>query len=324
MFCPAKVGLGILLVLLCLFPAARGSGETLPGASPISYRKTSLIAVPWGAKPGLFGLAVPPDGETVGPRTFTVDALGQVYILDTVKKNIKVYDGTGRFQASIGKNLLGYALACHEGFLYLLDGDGLKKISPDGKVVETYHISDRIDLREGYGQWLRVTEDGSLFVKSGRKAYRVFADLEERILPEELQAGSERRGSPNHQGSRWFSLTRDNPRRQLLQIAEFDGTPLQAILLETERTFGASYFLDEDYEGNIYLEIQTVDENDRVRLEVRRYDGKGQLALALPLPNRYHTSVFKKIIAAPDGAIYQMRTEPEGVFVDRWAPEKSP
>jgi len=111
------------------------------------------------------------------------------------------------------------------------------------------------------------------------------------------------------------------PQRQVLQVAEFDGTPLREIPLDTDRSFGANYFLDEDRAGNVYVEVQTIGEDDRVRLEVRRYDSEGRLAVVLPMPNRYHTRVFKKLFVADDGSIYQMRTEPQGVLIDRWEQE---
>lgn len=261
----------------------------------------------------------PPEGEIIGPRTFTLDDAGNIYILDTVKRNVKVFSPEGKFQASVGKNLLGYAMACSEGFLYLLDGGVLRKYTTAGSPVGAYAISDLINLHEGYGQWLRVTKDGAIYVKSGRKAYKIFTDRNESIHPEHVKADSERVGTPNRNGTRWYRFDRKAPDRQILTVSDNAGKVLQEIPLETERMFGASYYLDEDRSGNIFLEIQTLDHEGSAQLEVWRFDPFGRRTSVIGLPNRCYTSVFKKLFVDEDGSLYQMRTEPEGVFMDKWA-----
>ncbi len=87
------------------------------------YREKLIISVEWGAKAGKFGLAIPAEGEIVGPRTFTIDDDGYIHIFDSIKKNIKVFDSEGVFQRSVGKGLPGYSLVVFKGFYYLLDGE---------------------------------------------------------------------------------------------------------------------------------------------------------------------------------------------------------
>jgi hypothetical protein len=282
------------------------------------FQKTMLIAVSWGAQPGKFGRFVPPDGEIIGPRTFALADNGAIFIFDTVKHNIKHFGADGRFLRSIGKNLFGYALAWHDGFLYLLDGEALRKYDTNGRQVGVYPISPAIRLHEGYGQWLRVTDDDALYVKSGRKAYRIFSDLDEEVIPPDLQDDSERIGTPNRQGNRWYRLIRQSDQRRLLQIQDAGGRVLQEIVLETADRFGNNYFLEEDIRGNVYLEIQQIDAKDRIRLNVWVLDRQGERIAELSLPNRYHTIVFKKILVDGKGAIYHLRTEPDGVYIDKW------
>ncbi len=293
------------------------------GTSTYQYQKTTLIATVWGPQPGTFGLFYPPDGEIIGPRTFAVADNGTVYIFDTVKHNIKRFGSDGRFIRSIGKNLSGYALAWHDGFLFLLDGDALHKYDENGLEVGVYPISPVIKLHEGYGQWLRVTNDDALYVKSGRKSYRIFFEVDEVAFPEDRQVATERTGTPNRRGNRWYRLIRQSDSRRLLVIEDAKGKVLQEILLETSDHFGNNYFLEEDKKSNIYIETQRIDDDDRIQLGVWVFNKRGKRIAELMLPNRYHTSVYKKVVVDEQGTIYQMRTEPDGVYVDRWIRKRS-
>ena len=288
------------------------------GTSSHAFQKTTLVAAAWGAKPGTFGLFYPPDGEIIGPRTFAVADNGTILIFDTVKRNIKQFGTDGRFLRSIGKNLDGYALAWHDGFLFLLDGDALHKFDENGLETGAYPISPSIGLHEGYGQWLRITRDDSLYVKSGRKAYQIFADVDENPYPADLQAASERTGTPNRRGNRWYRLVRQTDSQRLLEIEDNKGKALREIVLETSDRFGRNYFLEEDDQENIYLEIQQIDDEDRIQLDIWVFDKRGRRIASLSLPNRYYTNVFKKVLVDGRGTIYQMRTEPDGVYIDKW------
>ena len=287
------------------------------------FQKTTLISAVWGAQPGKFGLFYPPDGEIIGPRTFALGDDGAIYVFDTVKHNIKHFDGDGRFLRSIGKNLYGYALAWHNGFLYLLDGDALRKYDNDGLPVGVYPLSPAIRLHEGYGQWLRITDDDALYVKSGRNSYRIFSDIEEDAFPEDRQASTERTGTPNRKGTRWYRLIRQSDSRRILEIQDAGKKVLREIVLETADRFGSNYFLEEDDRGNVYLEIQQIDSEDRIRLGIWVFDKRGKRIAELTLPNRYYTNVFKKILVSGQGVIYHLRTEPDGVYIDKWIGKSS-
>jgi hypothetical protein len=308
-----------LLVFVALLLLSRYMLET----STYEFQKTTLVAAAWGAQPGKFGLFYPPDGEIIGPRTFTLADDGTVYVFDTVKHNIKHFGADGRFLRSIGKNLYGYALAWHGGFLYLLDGDALSKYDNNGVQAGVYPISPAIKLHEGYGQWLRVTNDDALYVKSGRKSYRIFSDLEEDAFPQDLQASSERTGTPNPKGNRWYRLVRQSDTRHILQIQDARWGVLHEIVLETADRFGSNYFLEEDLRGNMYLEIRQIDSEDRIRLNIWVLNKQGKRIAQLTLPNKYYTNVFKKTLFDGHGVIYQLRTEPDGVYIDKWVRKRS-
>ncbi len=285
--------------------------------SPKHFRKVALVAVPWGAEPGKFGLFYPPDGEIIGPRTFTVGDDGAIYVFDTVKRNIKQFAADGRFLRSIGEGLSGYALARHGGFFFLLDGDVLRKYGDDGQPAGEYPVSPEIRLHEGYGQWLRITDDGALYVKSGGKSYRIFADVKGDALPHDLQAGSGRAGVPSRRGNRWYRLVRQSDSVRILQIRDAGEKVLEEIPLETPHRFGTGYFLEEDSRGNVFLEIQQFEAEDRTRNGVWLLSGSGRRIAELSFPGRYHTVVFRRFFVDRSGAVYHLRTEPDGVHIDK-------
>lgn len=288
-----------------------------------AYREKPLLSVEWGAKAGKFGLAIPAEGETVGPRTFTVDDDGRIHIFDAIKRNIKVFDREGVFQGSVGKELPGYSFAVHKGDYYFLDGETIHRYTLSGTRLESYPIARALTLNEGYAQWMRIDQNGELYVKSQGKSYRICEGIGTRntVLPEAAQVQSERRGTPDRSGARWFVLAKERANRFLLRIRDRQGNLLKEFPVETTESFGSVIFLDRDDKGIIYLENQRIGADGVVRLEIRRYRDDGRLLESWELPNRYHTIVYKKVLVDRKGVLYQMQTTPSGVRIVKWDKE---
>ena len=269
----------------------------------IDYREKLLVSVEWGAKAGKFGLAIPEEGEIVGPRTFTIDDDGNIHIFDAIKKNIKVYNPEGVFKHSVGKDLPGYSLVVYAGHYYLLDGDNVYQYTFSGAQVETYRIARAINLYEGYGQWMRVDAYGNLYVKSQGKSYRICEGIgrENRVLPEEAQVKSERRGTPGSSGAHWFTLAKETAQRFRLRIQDKNGKLFKEFPVETTDAFGSVIFLDQDEKGVVYFECKRIGEDGGVHLEIRRYKADGRLLQSVELPNNYYTIVYKKIFVDKKG-----------------------
>ncbi|TRZ90958.1 hypothetical protein D4R89_03625 [bacterium] len=283
----------------------------------IDYREKLILSVEWGAKAGKFGLAIPAEGEIVGPRTFTVDDDGFIHIFDSIKRNIKVFSPEGIFARSVGKDLPGYSFVVYKGHYYLVDGETLHRYTLSGIPVSTYPIARSLILYEGYGQWIRIDGQGDLYVKSQGKSYRICKDIgkSNTVLSEEDQIRSERRGTPNTSGTRWFTLTKENVMRFRLLIHDKPGNLVNNFPIETTDTFGSVIFLDQDERGVIYLETQRIGKDGVVHLEVRRYQEDGKLIQRLEVPNSYYTLVYKKIVVDNKGSFYQLQTEKSGVKI---------
>ncbi|MBA3035484.1 MAG: hypothetical protein FP814_03220 [Desulfobacterium sp.] len=285
-----------------------------------NYREKLAISVEWGAKAGRFGLAIPAEGEIVGPRTFAIDDNGYIHIFDSIKKNIKVFNSKGIFQKSVGKNLPGYSLVVYRKNYYFLDGENIYKYNLSGISEETYPIAPALTLYEGYAQWMRIDDYGDLYVKAQGKTYRICKNIGRRnaVLSEDAQVKSERNGTPNNSGTYWFKLAKKNSKHFNLRIHDKQGNPVNDFPIETADTFGSVIFLDQDENGVIYLETKRIGADGIAHLEIRRYLDNGRLIQSVELPNSYYTIVYKKIVVDKKGALYQLQTAPSGVKIVKW------
>ena len=301
-----------LIVVLSLLGCAK--------ADFVDYREKLLLSVEWGAKAGKFGLAIPSEGELVGPRTFTIDDDGYIHIFDSIKRNIKVFNGEGIFQGSVGNGLPGYSFVVYKGHYYLLDGETVYQYTLSGIPMERYLIAPALTLNEGYGQWMRIDGSGDLYVKSQGKSYRIREGIgrSNTVLSEDAQIKSERRGTPNGSGTRWFTLAKKSVKRFSLRIQDKRGDLVNEFPIETADAFGSIIFLDQDERDVIYLETQRIGGDGVVHLEIRRYQGDGRLIQSAELPNSYYTIVYKKIVVDKKGSLYQFQTATSGVKIVKW------
>lgn len=287
-----------------------------------NYREKLLISVEWGAEAGKFGLAVPAEGEIVGPRTFAIDDDGNIHVFDSIKRNIKVFNKEGLFQGSVGKELPGYALVVYQGNYYLLDGEAVHRYTFQGSPVETYPIAGTLTLYEGYGQGMRIVGKGDLYVRSQGRSYRICEGIgkSRTILSEEAQIKSERRGSPDSSGTQWFLVVKEGVNRFRLRIQDQGGSLVNEFPIETMDTFGAVAFLDRDERGTIYIETQRIGQDGTVHHEIRRYQSNGRLVQIVELPNDYYTIVYKKVVVDKKGVLYQLQTTQPGIRIVKWEP----
>ncbi len=190
----------------------------------------------------------------------------------------------------------------------------------EGTPVETYPIAQAITLYEGYGQWMRIDGSGNLYVKSQGRTYRICEGIggKNTVLSEEAQIKSERRGTPDSSGTRWFTLAKESVKRFSLRIHDKRGNLVNEFPIETTDTFGSVFFLDQDEKGIIFLETQKIGADGDVKLEIRRYKSDGRLIQSVELPNSYYTIVYKKIVVDKKGFLYQLQTAPAGVKIVKW------
>ncbi len=316
--------LNLILVLLLGLQTNAASPPSQPSSPPSSalqpYQATVILQAAWGTDIRRFGLVKDPQGERVGPRAFCLDRSGRLYIFDTVKDHIKHFDTAGKFLGTIGQQVPGYGLAADRNGLLVLDGEKVFSLTLDGRLIESIPISPDIGLAEGYGQWMRLDEAGRLHVRKRGKSYPLGKVVEDRLtpFPFSYQLEHVRSGFPNSAGDRWFVIEAVGKRKAVIRITDEGNSVLKEVTMETPDTFGVKLFLDQDEKRHFYIQTRRIAEDDTTHLEVRKYREDGGLVSIVECPNKYYTTVYKKLEIDRQGNIFQLMTTPEGVQIIKW------
>jgi hypothetical protein len=95
------------------------------------------------------------------------------------------------------------------------------RYDPLGELTAKCPISSDVALSESYGQWMRIDDLGSLYVKNSRGTYRICTGVNTSIpLRETNQLQTERPGSPNTAGNRWFRLRKISKQQFHLEVSD--------------------------------------------------------------------------------------------------------
>jgi len=100
-----------------------------------------VVVAPVGDGPGEIGYWEMPEAGRVWADRFTVDAHGNIYILDRVNRRVARFDPQGNFLGNTpyeGRDIVDLAVD-REGNLYLLrGGDGVRLLNTEGKVLQEF------------------------------------------------------------------------------------------------------------------------------------------------------------------------------------------
>jgi len=293
------------------------------------YSPKTLIFAKWGPSPNEFGLKEGKEMETIGPRTFSLDRSGNIYIFDLVKQNIKKFTNEGIYEGTLGSNISGSAFAINyeNGHLFVLDDHLLHEYSPTGDLIKNHEISRDIELIEGYGQGVIIDDFGNLFVNKIQKMFKIGVTTRQTgksatsslsILDKKQQLASEKNGMVSKTRENRFKAKWKDKHKASLQILTDDEVLLKEVEMSTPDIFGGVLFLRKDNNGSIYIEAERITSDNYVHLELRKFDSGGSLLSIIELPNDYYTTVYKKIDVDSSGNIYQLLTTPTGVQLDKW------
>lgn len=309
--------------LMCLGGLIVGSTLHAAGDSQI-YTPKIIVEGNWGSAPNEFGLKEGREIETMGPRTFSLDRSGNIYIFDLVKQNIKKFTNEGIYQGTLGSDIAGSALAVDdEGHIFVLENHVLHEYSPSGDLIKNHKISRDIQLVEGYGQGIIIDDFGNLFVNKLQKIYKIGAKMKQTVsalaaLDQKQQLASEKNGIVGKIKSNRFQAKWKNKQEASLQILSDEGYLLREILMSTPDIFGSVLFLGKDNQGTVFIETERITKDNYVHLEVRKYDLDGNLLSIIELPNDYYTPVYKKVEVDNSGNIYQLLTTSKSVQLIKW------
>ncbi|OIP42708.1 hypothetical protein AUJ95_01390 [Candidatus Desantisbacteria bacterium CG2_30_40_21] len=299
------------------------------------YKSRVLIDAQWGNDYDKFGLLIGKKGqeiEPIGPLTFTVNDKENIYIFDTVNRQVKKFSAEGVYEETIAFNVYGTSICVDKGEnLYILNGHTIMQYSNDGLLTNTYEISKDIDLIEGYGQNVFCDMEGNLCVNKIQEIYIVVTSVEtkqksnsKKLLSPSMQKETKKWGLPGNKLNDYFAVKWIDSHNMTIR-ALYDNkdltlsrAPLKEISTKTQDSFGGVLFLGQDNHDAIYIETERITSDNYVHLEVKKYDLKGNMLAEIELPNDYLTPIYKKIAIDSQGNIYHLLTTPEGVIVVKW------
>lgn len=317
---------GVLVTFLCSLVM----GTTVLSAAEQHqiYSLKTLILTKWGPDINEFGLQEGEEIETVGPLTFSLNRIGDIYIFDSVKHNIKLFSNKGIYQNTFGSNVSGSALAIDDqSHVFVLHDHILHEYSPSGGLLKNHAISKDIQLVEGYGQGITIDDLGNLLVNKLQETYKIGVTMKQTgrtvtsslsALEQKKQLASQKNGMVRKNKGNRFQTKWKNKQEAGLHILNNDGSLLKEVSMNTSDVFGSVLFLGKDDQDSIYVETERITKDNYVHLEVRKYGFGGNLLSIIELPNDYYTTVYKKIDVDNFGNIYQLLTTPQGVQIIKW------
>lgn len=270
--------------------------------------------IPWGNSPEQIGIRSGPETETAGPLTFAVSPIGTLFVADSVNGQVKEFGPDGRFQRIVANECHPTSLAFDtEGNLLTLEGHSIAIVGKDGVALRKIQIPESVPLVEGYAQDVFAEGDLVGVADPDQRVHMFGIDDQKPAASRSVLRGRTAPGGgramtrilgPTEAAIMATGLTGSTDATAMARIAAGSGEKLGAVLYRGPA--GAS---------GLFVEVERI-RGAGVGLSVCRVNG-GSVTNSLDLPNDYHTTVYKKFEALPDGTVWQMRTTPDGVEFQR-------
>ncbi|MEM3554763.1 MAG: hypothetical protein QXU79_02980 [Candidatus Micrarchaeaceae archaeon] len=299
--------------------------EWAPEAERETYVSTTVVVAPVGDGPGEVGYYVfpcPPGGEDcplpIKAEKFTVDARGNIYILDVVNKRVAKFDPEGRFVTNVpyGDIIQGAEdlAADADGHIYLsAPWEEVPKVvllDPEGKLLWETPVPSLLDQQHILA--MRVDEQGTLWVE-GRGFLPDSPVIEGQPYPEVVVPlgnaketfDEKRQRAAAVSGVLWNTgtyLSYAPTARSPLYLYDRQGRPVYAC------PQGFAGRIQVDQKGNLYLSFY----NDLPGYTIRKYDRQGRQIASFDLP-------FGIIQIDAKGTVYDLTWEAQtAYYVIRW------
>lgn len=272
------------------------------------YRSIKPIEAKWGQKDGEFGLLLEAEGNC--PQSLTVDAQGNLAILDPVNKRFQLYSPEGKWIDKFAITCRAFDIqAVGEKFFLLAPYDHLiEKYDCEGRLMERININRQIEFIDG----LRIS-DQKIFVQTMEQVqYRVDIKSSTEQL-QSLEQGFSARKSQFKFRTQWAS-----PHQGYLFVDDKQTNKTQTITITTAAELGSLIFLDTDVNGNIFIRKELLSNENKSYFEIDKFDPSGNLLTTIQIQTENIVSPFKPVSIDSKGNIYFLEIKPEGFSVIRW------
>lgn len=257
----------------------------------------------YGKSRGEFGIIIEKEIEPIGPCAFTVDKYGNIYIEDPINSVIKVINpGEDRIIKEIPIDGMYDDIAIDAALkIYLLDRSQSRILAVDETGKCETMLKDGKLLEEGF--WLSSTPSG-LFLVSEQESYN--------IKDEYCTNGVVSKSGMSYK-TEWY-----NESTGILKVLDKTGKSQQEIEIKRQG-LASIYFLGEDTDGNIYLQIEYIVSETEVGLEVIKLSKEGKKISTLQIPeNNYYVWTSRLLFVDTFGKLYQVLPKSNCLKINIW------
>ena len=279
--------------------------------APLSA-KDADFQLAWGDAPQELGLVNLPEQERQGPLTFCVMPGGSLVVADTIHGCLKEFAPDGKLLRVFGKDMRPTAITPRaDGGLLALEGNEVRTLDSSGAVLNVLEVPASAGLVEGYAQDV-FEEEGMTGVNSPDETVYLFKPQSAGAKPTTATAIRHGRAA----GATGRAMTGLVGGRARPVVSDGKGAMLPAPVAVKAAAADTVAFGGVIFRGlvgkKMVWETEEITPNG-VRLFLRGESAKP----LLEMNNAYFTTVYRKFDMRPDGAVWQMRTTPDGVEFTR-------
>ncbi len=284
-----------------------------------SYSEKVLVQAPWGSAPGQFGLLK--EAEGVAPEALTVDAAGNIWVIDLVNSRVQGFRKDGQFIRTIPIQIRAMDIASGpSGLLYLFAPYDYKISVRDtlGRLKKTIFIPSFINLPEGIrwgsGQLVVFTSEQKSYVLLNKSQIKTIPQL-----PSLLKINAQPlEGLEGQFGNNRYRTTWKSENSGEVWVLDAAGQKKKELPITAEAKLGAVRYLNSDRKGNFYILEEILPEPGKSVFCIQRFSSDGKTIAKIDIQNKNIADIHEPVTIDANGNIYFIRVLPESFSILKW------
>jgi len=273
------------------------------------YTPKELIKLKWGKLENQAGILKLPNFY-YGPQSFTIDRNGNIYLLDSINRRVKVYDKNNRFIKEIPIiNSRAEDILIEDNLFFILDtpSNSITKYDFEGRVLENIKIPYEIELITGI---FKDNKDILTIETAREETFKIIKeDKEFKFIKNETL------GIQPQNSEAFYYTEKIDGKTGVLKIFEPKGLKEIYYRPDPDKVLGTIIFAGIDKsKKNIYVVVEEL-EGFKVDRKIVKYSPDGVLQTSFSLPINNYTFFFKDLRVTDDGKILFLSSTQEEVKV---------
>ncbi len=296
--------------ILLLIVNGKLNAQTL---SNEKYSKFVTKDIAYGREKGNVGMSSNKENFREGPESFSHDKEGNIYICDTINRNIQILSQNGEYlqEISLGDEIEANDIALdNNGHIYVYDDlhGKLHQLDIKGDLLNVIGVDSTRWQSRGPMHVINT----EIYVRSGNQEDILIGRIVNNTLVSPTPADVSKppqKGIHGLSGLRYFAKIYRMKAGEVIVFGK-TGKIIKSIKFSLPGIVSIS-FLREDKMGSIYIQTERIDKG-KVVLEVRKYDSKGTHLTTVLIPDNDYGSWSVKLLSLDEhGTIYQFLPKTE-------------